>query len=240
MYYYLILALQGFCIYHLIKNRNEYYWLFLIVFVPVIGCIIYLVTQVYNKKDANKIQENLTSILVPTKKVNDLKKQLEFAGSYQNRLNLADAYIEMKDYENAISHYKEASKDSSQNNYHSLEQLVICYYHTGNFDLSISTAEMIKARIEFTKSEAQFSYALALKNKGLLAEAETELRKVDQRYSNYNKRLVLANFLIEQNKVEEAKTILNELSNEAKYMKPPSKRLHRTTFVEIERLLKTL
>jgi len=205
MLYYLILGLQGFCIYHLIKNRNDYYWLFLIIFLPIIGCIIYLVTQVYNKRDANKLQDNLTAILVPTKKVNDLKKKLEFANTYQNRVNLADAYVEMKDYESAISQYQEALKDNSQNHYHCMEQLVICYYYTEDIDLTILSAEKIKDHIDFAKSEAQFVYALALKNKGQLTEAEIELRKVDQRYSNYDKRLVLANFLIELDKKDDAK-----------------------------------
>ena len=239
MLYYLILGLQGFCIYHLIKNRNEYYWLFLIIFIPVIGCVIYLVTQVYNKRDANKLQENLTAILVPTKKVNDLKKKLEFANTYQNRVNLADAYVEMKDYENAILHYKEALKDTSQNDFHCLEQLVSCYYHTENYELSISTAQKINTHIDFAKSEAQFNYALALKNAGELDKAEAELRKVDQRYSNYSKRLVLAKFLIERNKIEGAKAILTEMSRESQHMKPKNKRLHRATFTEVAHLLQT-
>ena len=240
MFYYLILGLQGYCIYHLIKNRNEYYWLFLIIFLPVIGCIIYLVTQVYNKKEANKIQDNLTALLIPTKKVNDLKKQLQFANTYQNRVNLADAYVEMKDYENAIPHYEEALKDTSQNDFHCLEQLVICYHSLKKDDLAISTAEKIKTNTAFVKSEAQFSYALALKNKGQLVEAEAELRKLDQRYSNYDKRLILVKFLIEQDKIDEAKTILQEMSGELQHMKSPNKRLHRSTFVEVDRLLKTV
>lgn len=240
MFYYLIIGLQGFCIYHLIKNRNEYYWLFLIIFIPVIGCVIYLITQVYNKRDANKLQDNLTAILVPTKKVNDLKKQLEFANTYQNRVNLANAYIEMKDYASAIPHYNEALKDSSQNDYYCKEQLVICYYYTENYELTISTAQKIKTHISFDKSEAQYTYALAFKKIGKLDEAEKELRKVDKRYSNYDKRLVLAKFLIELKKVNDAKTILTEISTEAQHMKPQKKRLHRTTFIEVERLLKTV
>ena len=88
MLYYLTIALQGFCIYHLIKNKNEYYWIFLIIFIPVIGSAIYLVSQVYNKRDTNIIKENLTSVLIPTKKVKDLEKRLQFSETFQNRLDL--------------------------------------------------------------------------------------------------------------------------------------------------------
>ena len=74
MFTYLIVALQAFCIYHVIKNRNQYFWIFIIIFIPAIGSIIYLITQVYNKRDASIIKENLTSVLIPTKKVKDLEK----------------------------------------------------------------------------------------------------------------------------------------------------------------------
>lgn len=114
MYFYLIIALQGFCIYHMYKNRNPYYWAFLILFLPLVGCIIYFITQVYNKRDAEKISNEIAHVINPTKKVKDLEKRLEFSESYQNRVNLADAYIEIKDYNNAIPHYLEALEDKSQ------------------------------------------------------------------------------------------------------------------------------
>jgi len=75
MFTYIIVALQAFCIYHVIKNRNQYFWIFIIIFIPAIGSIIYLITQVYNKRDASIIKENLTSVLIPSKKVKDLEKK---------------------------------------------------------------------------------------------------------------------------------------------------------------------
>src|SRR5690606_36057552 len=102
MYYYFIIALQTYCIYHLFKNKRSYYWLFVILFLPLIGSVIYLVTQVYNKRDTAKIQDNLVSIINPAKKIKALEKKLEFSETYQNRVNLADAYLENKDYHKAI------------------------------------------------------------------------------------------------------------------------------------------
>ena len=46
--------LQVFCIYHAYKNRKETHWYFIIFFLPIIGGIIYLVTQVFNKQDIAK------------------------------------------------------------------------------------------------------------------------------------------------------------------------------------------
>lgn len=240
MYYYLILILQGFCIYHAIKNRNNYYWIFLILFLPAIGAIIYLVTQVYNKNDANKIQQEITSILVPTKKVNDLEKQLAFSETYQNRVNLADAYLEMKDYGNAITHYEVAIKDKSQKGLHETKQLVKAYYGLQDYKKVINYAEKIKSEPEFENSKAQFIYGLALEQEEHIEAAEITLRKIDLRYSNYEERLILAQFLLNHNKREEAKAILNDILLESQNMTKPNKKLYRTTIQEVQKLIQTL
>ncbi|WP_242202541.1 hypothetical protein [Aestuariivivens insulae] len=89
MYWYLIIALQAYCLYHFYKHRTNYYWVFLILFFPLIGCIIYIILKVYNRQDAEKISNEITHIINPTKKITDLEKRLQFSESYQNRINLA-------------------------------------------------------------------------------------------------------------------------------------------------------
>lgn len=240
MYYYFILALQGFCIYHVIKNKNDYYWAFIIFILPVIGAIIYLITQVYNKKDANKIQEEITAILVPSKRVNDLERQLQFSDTYQNRVNLADAYLEMKDYNNAINNYEIALKDKSQKKYYIVKQLVKSYFGLEDYRKVIDFAKIIENEPEFRSSKAQFIYGLALEKEGEIDKAEFALREIDLRYSNYQERLLLAKFLLSNNKKEDAKSILEAILTESQHMTKPNKRLYRTTIVEVEKLVRSI
>lgn len=240
MYYYLIIALQVYCLYHMYKNRNPYYWALLILFLPAIGCLIYLITQVYNKRDAEKITSEITHIINPTKRVKDLEKQLQFAETYQNRLNLADAYLEIKDYNSAISEYLEALKDASQNNFYATTQLIEAYYNIKDFDQVIFYSEKIKKNIAFKKSRTQFLYGLALDQAGKIKDAEKHLKQIDIRYSFYEERLVFAKFLQKINKPEDAKEVLNEIYNESQNMTKPNKRLYSSTFLEVEKLMNEL
>ncbi|PKQ43633.1 hypothetical protein [Confluentibacter flavum] len=240
MYYYLIIALQAYCIYHLFKNRNPYYWVFVILFLPLIGCVIYLITQVYNKRDANKIQENIVSIINPAKKIKDLEKKLQFSETYQNRVNLADAYLENKDYKNAIPHYLDALNDNLQNDLYASKQLIECYFYVEDFNEVILYAEKIKDSSEFLKSKSQFFYGLALEKLGQLDEAETNLKQIDIRYSFYDERFILAKFLLNRNKTEEAKTILDDIYMESQNMTKQNQRIYRTTIVEVEKLKNSL
>src|SRR5690554_660730 len=98
MYFYLIIAFQAFCIYHLFKNRKSFYWIFAILFLPLVGCVAYLVTQVPKKSDPNKIPQNIKKRITPSNKLKALEQTLEFAETYLNRVNLADAYLEATDY----------------------------------------------------------------------------------------------------------------------------------------------
>ena len=240
MGYYLIIALQGFCIYHLFKHRNQYYWIFLIIFLPVIGCIIYLITQVYNKRDAEKITNEITHIINPTKKIKDLEKQLEFSESYQNRVNLADAYLGIKDYNHAILNYLEALEDNFQNDLYVIKQLIESYFNIEDCEQVVFYAEKIKEHSEFKKSRSQFLYGLALERLGNFDESETNLKAINIRYSFYNERLIFAKFLISRKKETEAKEILEDIQSESQHMTKQNKRLYRETIQEVESLLKDL
>lgn len=233
--YYITIGLQVFCIYHAYKNRSAYYWYFIIFFLPLIGCVIYLLTQVVNKQDVATITQEITTIINPTKKIKDLEKELEFSNTFQSKINLANAYLENKEYTNAILYYEKALEGNFKNDPHTLNKLVHCYFETANFDKVIEYANKIDINKEF--KESIFFYGLALEKKGMLEEAEIQLRKVDRRYSNYTERLEFSKFLIRRNKKEDAKEILTEMSSEIIAMTSLNKKKYNFILSAAEKLL---
>jgi len=240
MLYYLTIALQVFCVYHMYKHKNSYYWIFLIIFLPVVGCLVYLITQVYSKRDVDRFQEDFTTIINPTKKVKDLERTLEFSETFQNRVNLADAYLEIKDYNNAITQYKNAIVKDFNNNKYVIFQLIQCYYRVEDYDKVVFYAEKVKHLTEFKGSKAQFFFGMSLAELGQIDLAEIQLKAINQRYSNYDERLALAQFLVDKNKTTEAKELLEEIYNESLHMTSSNKRKYRSTIKQVEHLLKTI
>ncbi|NQX84529.1 MAG: hypothetical protein HRT67_01165 [Flavobacteriaceae bacterium] len=240
MPYYLIVALQVYCIYHLYKHTNNYYWIFAILFLPVLGSLVYLFTHVIRQRDVAKVQDEITTIIHPTKKVNGLKQKLQFLDTFSNRVALADAYFEIKDYANAVDHYTEAIKGNFDNDYYVIQQLIASHFHRNNFKAVVDYAHKIQKEVNFETSKGQYFFALALEETGQSELADTEFRKVDKRYSNYAERLALAKFLVKKSKVNDAKEILNEISIEAQYMNKHNRRLHRTTIKQVHEVLQTL
>jgi len=239
MYFYLIIALQGFCIYHCFVNKNQYYWYFVIFFLPVIGSIIYLFLNVFNKGDIDKVQDEIVNIVNPSKKIIDLEKKFKFSDSFENQTALADAYLDAGIYDKAIENYNEALQGTFQNDFFGISKLEEAYYFSSDFEKAIECAESIKNSSKFHKSKASFLYALALERQGNIIEAEALLSKFDAPYSRYQERLELAEFYIRNAKTDKAKELLNEIAAESEGMSKTSYRENKILIVKAKELLAT-
>lgn len=237
MYYYLILALQVYCAYHAYTNRNHFYWYFAIFFVPVIGCLIYLFINVIRKSDVEKVQDNLVSVINPTKKITDLEKKFKFAATFENQVALADAYLEVEDYDRAIENYKASLKDVFKEDFYVLSKLQEAYYFSSQFDLSLEYAKRLKSNSKFKKSRASFLYALALEKGGNSDEAETILKTFDAPYARYHERLELAKFYQRNGKTAAAQELLKEIVAESENMSKSSYRQNRMLIKKAKELV---
>lgn len=240
MVYYLILAFQGFCIYHAFKNGKEYYWFFIIFFLPIIGCLIYLFTQVFSKNDIDKAQNGLTLLVNPTKQITDLEKRLEFSDTFENRVALADIYLSVKRIEEAIALYERSLDGMFKNDYYTISKLMEAYAELNEHEKVVTYAKRIEKSVDFKKSKSQFRYGLALAALEKLDEAEIQLKEIDTRYSNYEERIVFADFLLKREKKVEAKEIYNEILTEAVHMKRENKRKYSSSIQKAKTQLATL
>jgi len=237
MYYYLIFALQGYCIYHCYTNKNQHFWIFVILFIPIIGSLAYLFMNIIQKRDIDKVQDNITSIINPTKKITDLEKKYKFAATFENQSSLADAYLEVGIYDKAIENYESCLSGTFQNDFYVLSKLEEAYYFSSQFEKSIKIADKIKDNVKFEKSKASFFYALALEKTENIEAAEQYLIKFDAPYSKYQERLELAKFYIRNGKTDKARELLKEIEAESEGMSKTSYRQNGILIKKAKELL---
>ena len=237
MYYYLIVGLQAYCIYHCFANKNQYYWIFIIFFVPLIGSILYLFMNVFQKQDIDKVQENITSVINPTKKIIDLEKKFKFSETFQNQTALADAYLEAGIHDKAVENYEASLNGTFQNDFYVISKLEEAYYLSSRFEKAIACAERISDYPKFKKSRASFLYALALEKIGKVEQAETYLAKFDAPYSRYEERLELAKFHNRNAKSDRAAELLNGIVRESEGMSKVSYLQNRIWIKKAKELL---
>jgi len=237
MYVYLIFALQGYCVYHCYSNRNQYYWILLVLFIPIIGSLIYLFQHVIRKKDIDMVQNELAVVINPSKKITDLEKKLKFSKSFENQSALADAYLEAEMYDQAITNYETCLSGTFKNDFYVTSKLQEAYYFSTQFNESIQCAETILSNSKFKKSRSAFLYALALEKIGDIKNAEHYLSQFDAPYSRYLERLELAKFYIRNAKKTKADVLLNEMVAESEGMSKGSYKENRILIKKAKELL---
>ncbi len=239
MMYYLTIALQAYCVYHCFTNRNSYYWFFAIIFLPVIGSLVYIFMNIINKQGINKVKDDITSVINPSKRIADLEKKFQFSATFENQVALADAYLEAKMFDKAIENYESSLKDVFINDHYAMSKLVEAYYYASQSSKALVIAEKLKDQIKFKKTKASFLYALALEKEGNIDKAEEFLAFFDAPYSHYEERLELANFYIRNNQLEKSKELLNEIILESERMSKESYRQHSVIIKKVKELKNT-
>jgi hypothetical protein len=100
-----IVLLQIICIIHAVRTRNTSS-IWLIVFFPLIGSIIYLTTEVRGTgRGGRKIAAQVVAVVQPTRRLQQLREQLEQAPTVDNRLALAEECARHKLYDEALELY---------------------------------------------------------------------------------------------------------------------------------------
>ncbi len=240
MYFYFIIALQGFCLYHCYQNKSEYYWFLAIIFLPLLGCLVYLFTKVFRKGNIDKVQDGIVTAINPSKRITDLEKQLQFSETFENQVQLANAYLEAQQYDKSIEQFTAALKGNFKSDFYGITKLGVAYFYNGDYGKAIDKLQEIEESPKFKKSEAQFMLGLALEKEGRWDEAETHLVTFDAPYSNYSERLTLAQFYDRIAKKEKAEEVLNELIGESERMSKQNRRLNRTIFAKAREMLNAL
>lgn len=226
-YYFLVIVLQAVCVIHCIRKGNGYNWIWLIVFLPLIGGLIYLFTEIITKREVNSVKTSLDTVIRPSGKIKDLEKRLEFSDTFENRVALADAYLNNNMTDEAILLYEKSRSGVFENDPFLIMQLIRAYFAKEQYDRVIDVTQFIRQSTDFGKSHARVLYALSLENTGCTKEAEAEFAAMKGRYSNYEARFRFAQFLQRQNREKEARSVLEEICNEANRMSSGESRNYR-------------
>lgn len=239
-YYYFSIVLQAICAFHCVKKGNQQKWIWMIVFLPVIGCVIYLFSEVFTKKDIQQVQSNVGSVFNPSGKIKSLQENLRFADTFNNRILLADAYIDAAQYEKAISLYEESLNGNFADNEHANMQLIIAYYHTKRYSDIVTIGKKIYPLAQFKLSRAHMYYAIALGYTGQGQSAEKEFNLMKGRFSNYECRYYFGQFLLQSDRYEDAYVIFRGMVNETAHLTSKEKRNNRAWFDKAKDSMKTI
>lgn len=238
-FYTPILILQVFCIYHAYKTGRGQTWYYLIVFLPVIGCALYLYDTFATRKNLEDLSEGLKQTVNSNRKIELLEKKRALADTTNNRMKLADAYLEIGRIDDAIELYN-LCLEQQRDNKEIIQKLIHAYFFKGDYTTVIQYAKQLKDESDFRNSEARIAYAWALHYAYDSEKAAREFEAMDVQYSNYKHRFEYARFLSETDKAQQAKTKIEELITEYRDMPAHERRFKKEIYREARELYHTL
>ena len=224
MPYFFIVGLQIICILHWIKYKPDGWWIFLIIFLPGIGSLIYLFSNILTGKEIEMASQSLVSIVNPSGKIVRLEKAFQFSDTFENKIALADAYQEAEFYDQSIELYESSLTGVFDDNKHVIHQLITAYWELEQYEKVCSIVNEKVKENQFFRNQDRFLYAKSLEKLGQLDEAETALKALNIRYSNLEMRVYYGQFLIKKQERDLAAEIFEEILEEANHLEPRDRR----------------
>jgi hypothetical protein len=235
--YYVVVGLQVICVVHCL-NRGNQRWIWLIVFLPLVGCIAYFFTEILPLNQLGGMQAGIGAIFNQAGRISRLEENLRFADTFNNRVMLADAYLSNGRTDEAIELYTSSLTGAFTENEHVLGKLIVAYFEKERFDEVLSLARKIYGRPGFKGSKAHILYARALELAGDPAGAEREFGMMKGRYAFFEARYQYGLFLQRAGRAAEAKNIFREIANESSHLGSRERRAFRTWIMRSKEELK--
>lgn len=90
---------------HVLKTNRPYYWIFVLLFMPLLGGAIYflaeLLPELMGTRKGRQASKKLGKMVSPNKDLKQAMHQMEVADTAQNAIVLAEALLEHKKYDEA-------------------------------------------------------------------------------------------------------------------------------------------
>lgn len=222
-----VLILQVFCIYHAYKNKRESWWIWVILIFPLIGSIIYLYKEFYSKKGVENLAEGVKSSINTNYTVTKLEKELKFSDTVENKIKVANEYVDRGLYDEAFDLYNSCLKGIFSNNQDLLLKLTKTSYLKEDYNSAITFGNNIKKNREFNNSEEKIALAWSYYYTGDDSKANDLFNEMDVQFDNYKHRIEFIKYSIETGDTERAQEISNAVVSEINSMEGAEKRSKR-------------
>ena len=239
-FYFFTIALQLICVIHVVRRGKQNNWIWIIVFLPIVGCIAYIFTEMFSGRDIDSVQSGVGSILNPGGKIRKLENNLRFSDTFNNKVALADAYLASGQTAKSIELYESSLEGNFTENEYVLSQLIIAYFQDKRYEEIIPIAKKIYKLPQFARSRPHILYAIALGKTGNVEQAEKEFKTMKTKFSNYEARYQYGCFLENNKRPEEARQLFNEMINESSHLSSMERRQNNSWISKAKEEMKRL
>ena len=233
-----VIAVLGICFQiffavHAVRTGRDRFWIYVIIFFPGIGCMIYFLSEylpsLLGDRGVKKTVSDIGHTLNPGKRLRRLQQQVELTPSVKNKKALAEAYVNHGLFDDAIDLYKSCQQGAHADDNHLVEGLACAYFFKGRYDQARHLLEQVVAHPE-TAQRDRFRLLLAQTHDALGdgAAAEELYTDVVRTFSGEEARCRYALFLKKQGRTDAANRLFNDILKNVKLSPKYYKRTQKT------------
>lgn len=225
-----VIAIQVMTLIHVIRTGRTQPWLFVVLFLPLVGSIAYLIAEVLpeyvGQGAAQRAQQAARDIIDPECHLRELEENAIALDTPQAYAGLAKELARLRHYPRALAAYDRAMTGifgddpeliyaSADAAFEAAEAGQIAWTQTREL---LDRLERLEPKFR-TKDRALFRARIAAAT-GENEAAEREYRDLTQGYSGFEVRVRYAHFLYTQGRLDEAQALLNDVMAQAKRSSP--------------------
>jgi hypothetical protein len=217
----LSVALQFFCLVHMVRTGRPYWWLWVILIGSFLGCAVYVFTQVLpelrQSPQARRAVREIKRAIDPEREKKRIAAELEVADTVQNRLRLASECLALGDILNAEELYESCLKGPHATEPDIMLGLARAQFARGDAAAARKTLEaLIAANPQYRSPDGHLLYARSLEGVGDLERALLEYQVLATGYPGEEGRARYALLLKRLNRLAEAQVVFKQMLARAK------------------------
>jgi hypothetical protein len=204
------------CVVHMIRNDNVFPWIYIVVFLPSVGPLIYffmvIVPGLMRSRGAHRIGTGVAKAIDPNKDYRAAVRAADVVGSVDAKRTLAEHYMQRGQVGEAIALYQSMLQGQFKDD--PVLLLGLARAQLANSDgagAQASLDALQAADPKFVSEEAHMIYARALELQGKNDEAADEYRKLAAYASGEEARARYAMVLDKLGRHDEARTIYAQI-----------------------------
>lgn len=220
----IVVLLQLTVLFHALKTGRPYWWIFVIMGFPVMGCVIYFIVEVLpgsrSERGLKKIGNDIVKAINPDRDMKRKAEELAICGSVENKLKMADELVERGMFDEAISLYKSVREGQ----YYFAPDLLYGFARARFFNGEHLEARKLLGELQehaprYYPQEVALMKARAAAKFGDRSTARAEMEMLLDKFVGLEARYRYAEILFEDGQAARAKAELERVIDHAKRFK---------------------
>jgi hypothetical protein len=210
------LALLVGCVVHMIRTNNVFPWIYIVVFLPSVGPLIYffmvIVPGLTRSRTAQRMKSGAARAIDPNKDYRAAMREVEMVGSADAKRAFAEQLMQRGQYADAIEMYQNALQGQFATDTALLFGLARAQFMNGDGAGAQASLDAIqRADPKFQSEEAHLLYARALELQGRDEEAADEYKRLVPYFAGEEARTRYGQLLARMGRTEEAREMFMQV-----------------------------